>query len=376
MALDLHIAGPGLDVSRRLEPGEPALVLGRDADCSVCLPDPERSVSRRHLSVWNEDDLLHFHVLSVVNGVEVAAGELPPGARGVLAAGESLTLSAFRVSVAAVTVAPPALVAVQEPTVPDTDPWDAFEREAAQLVASATQALPAAPSEDDPFGDWGFQSTFGPGSPGGPLRAEALAPAVDLGPFFAGLGLARAAPQVLTQGELEAIGRIVRAAVQALLQVGQAAGPGGRGPAPAGDLTALAPREPNPLRMDSALETKLWYLFGGRTAAAGFIAPERAVTQVVDELKAHEQAMGEAVRLALEGVLHEFEPDAIKARLLGGGPRLFESARAWDAFVKEQGEHGREPGRRVQELLDRHFSRAYAQALLRAKRDTGASEGG
>ena len=37
MALDLHIAGPGLDVSRRLAAGDPALILGRDADCSVCL---------------------------------------------------------------------------------------------------------------------------------------------------------------------------------------------------------------------------------------------------------------------------------------------------------------------------------------------------
>jgi predicted component of type VI protein secretion system len=83
MALELHIAGPGLDVSRRLQVGDPALVLGRDADCTVCLPDPERNVSRRHLTVWNEGDELHFQVLSVVNGVELPVGEVPPGARGI-----------------------------------------------------------------------------------------------------------------------------------------------------------------------------------------------------------------------------------------------------------------------------------------------------
>ena len=83
MALELHISGPGFDVVRRLRDGDPALVLGRDTDCSVCLPDPERNISRRHLSVWNQDEQLHFHVLSVVNGVEIPGGELPPGARGI-----------------------------------------------------------------------------------------------------------------------------------------------------------------------------------------------------------------------------------------------------------------------------------------------------
>ena len=90
MALDLHVAGPGLDLVRRLAPGEPALILGRDSDCGVCLPDPDRNVSRRHLSVWNDGDQLHFHVLSVVNGVTGPAGELPPGARGVLAPAANL----------------------------------------------------------------------------------------------------------------------------------------------------------------------------------------------------------------------------------------------------------------------------------------------
>ena len=84
MALELRIIGPGLEVSRRLEPGGPALIVGRDSDCAVCLPDPDRNVSRRHLSLWTESDELHFHVLSVVNGIDLADGERPPGTRGVL----------------------------------------------------------------------------------------------------------------------------------------------------------------------------------------------------------------------------------------------------------------------------------------------------
>jgi hypothetical protein len=205
MPLDLHIAGPGLDVKRRLAAGEPALILGRDTDCAVCLPDPERNVSRRHLSVWNDGEQLHFHVLSVVNGVATAAGELPPGARGILQPGDALLLSAFRL-----TVAP---VAASEPASQDEDPWAVFEREAAQLAAAAPGE--STTPEEDPFGDWGFHTTFGPGSPAGALTAEGLALATDLSPFFAGLGLPGAAP-ALTRAELEILGRLTRIALQAL----------------------------------------------------------------------------------------------------------------------------------------------------------------
>jgi predicted component of type VI protein secretion system len=199
MALDLRVSGPGLDVHRRLQPGAPALVLGRDADCDVRLPDPGRNVSRRHLGVWNEADRLHFHVLSLVAGVDTSAGPLPPGARGVLAPGEALGVGAYRLSIAAAAAG-------------EADPWAEFEREAAQLLPdSGTQTLPSGLESDDPFSEWGFQSTFGPGVP-----ADAPQPATDLQPFLRGLGLA--AGQPFTEGELETLGRVARIAVQALLQ--------------------------------------------------------------------------------------------------------------------------------------------------------------
>jgi len=367
MGLELHVAGPGLDVLRRLEPGEPALILGRDTDCGICLPDPERNVSRRHLSVWNEGDQLHFHVLSVVNGVGAAAGELPPGARGVLAPGDALVLSAFRITVA---------LRAADTTAPDAaaDPWAEFERQAAELVANAgAETVPGIP-EDDPFGDWGFHSTFGPGAPGGGLSADALAPAGDLGAFFAGLGLEPAAQQALTAGELETIGRLTRIALQGLLQAAEAAA-ASRQQVRAGEGTMAGGRAPNPLRMDTPLESKLYYLFGGQAAAAGFLPPDRAVAQVVTELTVHEQAMTEAVHEAIEGVVAEFDPEALKKRLLGGGTRIFESARAWDAFAKDYAEHAAAQPAWVKQLLDRHFALAYGSARMRVKRNTTGRPG-
>jgi predicted component of type VI protein secretion system len=363
MALDLHVAGPGLELSRRLRPGDPPLVLGRDADCAICLPDPERNVSRRHLSVWNEADALHFQVLSIVNGVDLPAGEVPPGARGVLAPGEPLVLSAFRLTVSLVPAA-----AAGEP-----DPWTEFQRQTAELLPPAA-TIEEVPPEDDPFGDWGFSTTFGPGAPGGSLDADALAPATDLRPFLAGLGL-QPAGAVLTQGELETIGRLTRIALQGLVQAQQASA-ASRAELQAADRTMMEPREANPLRMDLGLEDKLRYLFGGQAAGVGFMAPDRAVAQVVADLLAHHQAMGEATRRTVEGVLEEFAPDALRTRLLGGGPRLFESARAWDAFARDYAQRRADLPAWVQQLMDRHFGEAYVLALLRAKRDTGGRRKG
>lgn len=359
MALDIQIAGPGLDVSRRLKPGDHPLILGRDADCTICLPDPQRNVSRRHLSVWNEGDQLHFHVLSVVKGVEVPEGECPPGARGVLWPGQTLLLSDYRVTATAVAPA-----GAED----GNDPWAEFEKEAAQLLSTVA----VAPPEDDPFGDWGFQSTFGPGATSMPAQAAAAPqPAPDLAAFFAGLGITGATPAAFTQAELETMGRLTRVALRGLLQALQAAG-GTRQAVRSEDRTVLESAQVNPLRMDTPLDSKLWYLFGGYAATAGCIAPDRAVNEVVDDLLAHQEAMGEAAREAVQGALREFDPDALKARLLPGGAKLFSSARAWEAFARDYGERRQDMDGWVRRLVDRHFAEAYAQAMLRVKRNTDA----
>ena len=74
-----------------------------------------------------------------------------------------------------------------------------------------------------------------------------------------------------------------------------------------------------------------------------------------------------------EGMLADrpiFEPEALKKRLLGGGGGLFGAARAWEAFARDYAEKTGAEAAWVQQLLDRHFARAYARALLRAKRNT------
>ncbi len=373
MALELRIAGPGLDVARRLEEGQPELVLGRDADCGVCLPDPQRNVSRRHLAMWIEGGELHFRVLSVVNGVEMPFGEAPPGARGVLPPGQILKLAEYTVQATAV---------AEEPAPePPSDPWAVFDRDGAGAAPAAAashapqasgqaRGLPgAATAEEDPFGDWGFETTFGPGAMGGgPLEAGSLAPG-NVTSFFQGLGLDPASVGAMSQGELEAIGRLVRTMVMGLLELHTSAS-GVKQDLRSEDRTMMAVKDNNPLKTDWPQETKLRYLFGGRATGVGFIGPERAVRELLVELIAHNNASGSASRAALESTLREFAPDAIKARLLGGGARLFEGTRAWEAYSKYYAEQGRDMTRWAQRLLDKYFTEAYLRESLRIRRET------
>lgn len=352
MTLEIHIAGPGLDMTRRVTAGGPELVLGRDPECDVCLPDPERTVSRRHLALWAHDSELHFHVVSQVNGIEMAFGEAPPGARGVLPQGQALKVGDYIVNATGLDPAPtPA---------DEVDPWAVFDRER----AADAHAAGLAPGEEDPFGDWGFQSTFGAGSASGALEARSLV-AGDLSSFLRGLGID---PGAMTAGELEAMGRLVRLLVLGVLDL-HASVAGVKQEPRSEDRTMIAPRDNNPLKADWPGETQLRYLFGGRLAAAGHMPPERAVREVLVDLVAHNAASGAAARAAVAGTLRDLSPAQLKTKLLGEGVKLFEGARAWDAFGKWHDQQGTDMPAWVQRQLDRHFTEAYLRESLRIRRE-------
>lgn len=371
MAIELRIAGPGLDVVRVLAEGEPELVLGREADCGVCLPDPERGVSRRHLSLWLDGGELHFHVLSVVNGVEMPFGEAPPGARGVLPPGQVLKLADYTVTASAVTEA-------ETPA----DPWSVFDREgsgAAPTTAAMQASLAsgqaggfAAGPEEDPFGEWGFETGQEPGA-ARPVVPQHAASAVsgNLASFFQGLGLDPSSLGPLSPGELEEIGKLVRSLMVGVLEL-HATATGVKQDLQAEDRTMVAVKDNNPLKTDWPQDTKLRYLFGGRASGIGFMNPERALQELLVELTAHDLATGAAARGALEATLKEFAPSALKSRLLGAGSRLFEGTRAWEAYSKYYEEQGRDMSQWTQRLLNRYFTEAYLRESVRIKRETAS----
>jgi predicted component of type VI protein secretion system len=360
MALEVHIAGPGLDVTRRVAAGDPELVLGRDPECDVCLPDPERTVSRRHLALWTEGTELQFHVVSQVNGIEMAFGEAPPGARGVLPHGQSLKVGDYIVHASELEPA-----SEPEPA-KDVDPWAVFDRSARDMPDPSNATVPMTAPDEDPFSDWGFETTFGPSAVGGagPLEAGTL-DAGDLSSFFRGLGIE---PGTMSKGELEAMGRLVRLMVLGVLDLHSNV-TGVKQELKSEDRTMMAMKDNNPLKTDWPGETKLRYMFGGRLAAAGYIAQERAVREILVDLVAHNTAGSKAARAAVEGTLRDLAPAQLKAKLLGEGVKLFEAARAWDAYSKWHDEQGAEMERWVQRQLDRHFTEAYLRESVRIRRE-------
>lgn len=371
MALELHIAGPSVETRRLLHAGGGEVVLGRDIACDINLPDPARNVSRRHLAVWNQDGQLQFRVLSLVNGIDLPFGYAPPGAQGVLPVGQTLKIGEYSLQVHQATAGES-----------DPDPWAVFDTDAARSDATlprpAMTATPAADfaspgilPEEDPFGDWGFESTFGPSPEGGdPVAVVQGAGAGDLASFYKGLGLDNANLGTLSAVELEAAGRAMRVALDGLFQLyaSRAGGPDARQP---GDHGVVPIKDNNPLKTDWPADTKLQYLLGGRATSVGFVSPQRALTDVVAELLAHDAAMAAAVRSAVEATVQEFAPAALKERLLGSGSKLFEGARAWDAYSRYYGDRSRGLEQWVQQLLDQYFNAAYLRESQRIKRETG-----
>ncbi len=371
MALELHIAGPGLETRRLLHPGEGEVVLGRDIACDINLPDPERNVSRRHLAVWNQDDQLQFRVLSLVNGIDMPFGYAPPGAKGMLPVGQTLKIGDYSLQVHK--------AAAGET---DQDPWAVFDTNAATSDATlprpAMTATPAADfsspailPEEDPFGDWGFESTFGPSSDGNGLKAVAQGTgAGDLASFYKGLGLDKANLGTMSPVELEAAGRAVRVALEGLFQL-YASRWGARDERKPGDHGVVPIKDNNPLKTDWPADTKLQYLLGGRATSIGFVSPQRALTDIVTELLAHDAATAAAIRSAVEATVQEFAPAALKERLLGSGSKLFEGTRAWDAYSRYYGDKSQGLEQWVQQLLDQYFNEAYLRESQRIKRETG-----
>ena len=368
MTLELHIIGQGLDTLRMVRPGETELVLGRDADCGVHLPDPERTVSRRHLAVWNVAGELHFRVLSSVNGVDMPFGYVPPGGTGVLEPRQLMKIGEYTMDVRLSAAAA------------DHDPWAVFAEagEASDatlprgaLVAGQREevAAPLLSAEEDPFGDWGFESTFSPDADGSGLPAVAQGPGTsELASFYKGLGLDIGKISRLSPAELEAAGRAVRAGLVGLFDLYASRS----GVPPREDGAPLVPvQDNNPLKNQWTEQTKLQYLFGGRSESIGFVSQHRALTEVVSELLAHDAAVTAATRDVLESTLQEFAPDALKDRLLGAGTKLFEGSRAWEAYLRFYAGKSEDVAAWVEQLLDKYFNEAYLRESQRIKRETG-----
>ena len=327
--------------------------IGRGADCTLVLPDPERRISRRHLQVTFRDSrhlirLISTNLLCQLNGVPLAPGIEYPLDDGadidvgpfVLHARDESTRSALSVADDPADLLAPAQQAAR-PSV--------FHDLLHPPSGATTPALSG--GVDLAIGDtsgWGVA----PGRRDTPATAEELIAALN-----AGLGVASPTPRSAEQMKL--IGALLRSTVGGTLGLlasrtiaKRALGAG---------QTMPQRQQNNPLKFSPDVDTALARMLG--PSQRGFLAPLAAIGAAFDDLRAHEVAVLAGMRAALEAVLARFDPEALESRLASKGVwdnlmPVNRRAKLWERYGEQHAELIRE----IEDDFDSLFGRVFVQA--------------
>ena len=135
--------------------------------------------------------------------------------------------------------------------------------------------------------------------------------------------------------------------------------------------TMIQPAENNPLKFaPNADEALLLLLRHGNQA---FMAPDAAVRDSFNDLRAHQLAVMAGVEAAIKHLLTRFEPAQLEERMgkPGGLSSLFNGSRQaqyWQQFTELYSNISREAQEDFQDLFGREFSRAYEDHSARQRR--------
>ncbi|MGY4491408.1 type VI secretion system-associated FHA domain protein TagH [Pseudomonas sp. TE3610] len=418
-----HKITPGQCSEMTLDSG--VLNIGRAQNNDWVLPDPERLISSSHCTIQSRDGT-YFLTDNSTNGVEFVTSSirLRRGNSERINDGEVIRIGDYEMLATLddrlkidVTNATPsneavsfeALMGAQAQPAPavrvppqfehaaasDTLP-DLFDFLAPAPVAPVTQPdhVPAqqhdfrapTPPTAQPAGDapapmipedWDLP---GIAQPALPAPVEAPAPAASapaptanddlMQAFLRGAGLdhlridtAQAAAQ------MGSLGRSYRLMVEGLIDVLRARA------SLKGEFrmqqTLIQPLENNPLKFaPNADEALLLLLRHGNQA---FMAPDQAIADSFEDLRAHQLAVMAGVQAAIGHLLKRFEPAALEARLdsPGGLAALLagsRQARYWQQFTELYQQIANEAEDDFQDLFGREFSRAYEEHISRLRR--------
>jgi FHA domain-containing protein/type VI secretion system protein len=264
-----------------------------------------------------------------------ASSQQPPLPRS----GEQLPLDPLQMLGGPVKPIPP-------PTIPD-DAWEIFTPyapPAAKLdpaLAPRREEIPIPAAVPPP-------TRVSPEAPAAPPRVSPELPppsraVVDrpgepalLAAFLRGAGIVESQlPGGLTAETLEAIGRVLREAIQGTLDLLRA-----RGLTKSemrADVTVITAVDNNPLKFSPTVEVALGHLLAPH--GRGFLPPLRAIQEAYDDLRAHQFGVLAGMRAALEEVLARFAPSELEQQL--SEPSALDSllpinrkAKEWDLFVE------------------------------------------
>lgn len=126
----------------------------------------------------------------------------------------------------------------------------------------------------------------------------------------------------------------------------------------------------NPLKFsisaDQAIEAMV------RPATKGYLGPETAAEQALEDIKAHEIAMITGMEAALKGVLAKLNPEVLAGQIevssAFGSLLRGKKARYWEVYEKIYAEISDQAENDFHDLFSREFSRAYKDQLDKLKK--------
>ncbi|QWA31955.1 type VI secretion system-associated FHA domain protein TagH [Pseudomonas sp. RC3H12] len=264
---------------------------------------------------------------------------------------------------------PPAPLPVAMPGAPGVipDDWNLFDETPAPVIQPAPVLAPAPPPP--------LPEPLTPSEPvvrpqpvvtvAAPADSDALLQA-----FLRGAGIEHLRIDAVdAAAQMEAIGRSYRLMVEGLIDVLRARS------SLKGEFrmqqTTIAPVQNNPLKFAPNADEALLLLL--REGNQAFMAPDQAVRDSFDDLRAHQLAVMAGIEAALKHLLKRFEPARLEERLApaAGLAKLFGGSRqahCWQQFTELYSQISREAEDDFQDLFGREFSRAYEAHSQRIQR--------
>ncbi|MGH8450397.1 type VI secretion system-associated FHA domain protein TagH [Pseudomonas sp.] len=426
-----HKITPGQCSEKSMDQG--VMAIGRNSDNDWVLPDPERLVSSQHCVIQYKDGRYYLtdnstNGVELVNaGIRLRRGNSEPLQDGELIrigdyeiqaridfnlqavdsqpfAGDSPNSFEALMGAVASTPAPTPVIAPQfqgasamdtlpdlfdflsptavpPPTVADHVPSEQhdFRPPTPVAVEKPVASGSVIPEDWDLFADTPAPVAPPPAAPviAPPPVVEPVLPVADtqqqpdlLQAFLRGAGLDQLRlDKADACAQMENIGRSYRLMVEGLIDVLRARA------SLKGEFrmqqTMIRPAENNPLKFaPNADEALLLLLRHGNQA---FMAPDAAVRDSFDDLRAHQLAVMAGVEAAIKHLLGRFEPTQLEERMgkPGGLSSLFNGSRQaqyWQQFTELYSNISREAQEDFQDLFGREFSRAYEEHSARQRR--------
>ena len=193
---------------------------------------------------------------------------------------------------------------------------------------------------------------------------------LDMAAVLAGVGIDAAAMSPDVAHDFGRILRVVVEGVMDLLQSRQKIKEEFRLP-----TTSFKPRQNNPLKFSANVDDALHNLLVKHNAA--YLGPVEAFEDAFSDVRNHQMAVLEGLRVAFEATLRAFDPDALQKEFdkLGKGSLISVPAklRYWEMYRGKYGDMVSDAEKCFRELFGDQFAKAYEEQLKRLKDQQGSS---